>query len=339
MKINKFDNQGDFIKYIEQYNKKYDKIFLLTQKSITHYYSFIKKIDINLFICSENEECKSIQEYEKIIQYLSDEHCNKRSLIIGLGGGSVTDLSGFIAASYMRGIDHILIPTTLLGMVDASIGGKTALNVNNIRNLIGSFKNPEEVVLYFNFLQTLNKHDILNGYAEIIKYSLIIDCNLFDLLEKNISVFIKSINTEEIKSIIELCIKHKLSIVNQDQFDNNIRMILNFGHTLGHALESYYNYELSHGKAVLYGILLASYLSYKEHSLDYSEYNRITQLISKFNLPKLKNINIKKIEQFINKDKKNINNELNYIILNKIGEAKIENNYCKQKIIKALKIL
>ena len=339
MTINQINNQRRLIDYIETYKKKYDKIFLLTQKSIIQHYPFMERLDINILICREKEACKSIEEYETIIKKLSTKHCNKKSLIIGMGGGAITDLSGFVASSYMRGIKHVLIPTTLLGMVDASIGGKTALNVNNVRNLIGCFYNPTEVLLYFDFLQTLNQKEMCNGYAEIIKYSLILDYKLFELLETNIALLIKSINIETLKPIIQICIQHKSNVVKDDQFDDNYRMILNFGHTVGHALESYYNYKLSHGQAIIYGMEISSYLSYKEGLLNNNQYNRIEALIRQFNLPKLKNINIKKIKDLINNDKKNIHNKLNYIMLTNIGEAKIAKNYSKEKILDALQIL
>jgi len=339
MIINQINNQTRLIDYIETYKKKYDKIFLLTQKSIIQHYPFMERLDINILICREKEACKSIEEYETIIKKLSTKHCNKKSLIMGMGGGAITDLSGFVASSYMRGIKHVLIPTTLLGMVDASIGGKTALNVNNVRNLIGCFYNPTEVLLYFDFLQTLNQKEMCNGYAEIIKYSLILDYKLFELLETNIALLIKSVNLETLKPIIQICIQHKLNVVKDDQFDDNYRMILNFGHTVGHALESYYNYKLSHGQAIIYGMEISSYLSYKEGLLNNNQYNRIEALIRQFNLPKLKNINIKKIKDLINNDKKNIHNKLNYIMLTNIGEAKIAKNYSKEKILDALQIL
>jgi len=339
MLINQVNTQRRLVDYIKTYREKYDKVFLLTQESIIQHYPLIQKLDINIFICQEQELCKSIWEYETIIKKLSKNNCNKKSLIIGMGGGAITDLSGFVASSYMRGVKHVLIPTTLLGMVDASIGGKTALNVNNIRNLIGSFKTPIEVLLYYDFLQTLNSEEIYNGYSEIIKYALIVDYKLFELLEKNIASLLQSLSLSKIKPIISKCIKHKLNIVKKDQYDNDIRMILNFGHTVGHALESYYNYNLSHGQAVLYGMKIASYLSYKEHTLGENQYDRIVNLINKFQLPKLEKLDRKKIQELINNDKKNIHNQLNYIVLKNIGEATIKKNFSKKKIINALKVL
>ncbi len=339
MLINQVNTQSRLVDYIKTYKEKYDKVFLLTQKSIIQHYPLIQNLDINILICQEQELCKSIKEYEDVIKKLSNNNCNKKSLIIGMGGGAITDLSGFVASSYMRGIKHVLIPTTLLGMVDASIGGKTALNVNNFRNLIGSFKTPIEVLLYYDFLQTLNSEEIYNGYSEIIKYALIVDYKLFELLEKNISSLLQSLSLPKIKPIISKCIKHKLNIVKKDQYDNDIRMILNFGHTVGHALESFYNYNLSHGQAVLYGMKIASYLSYKEHTLGKNQYDRIVNLINKFQLPKLEKLDRKKIQELINNDKKNIHNQLNYIVLKNIGEATIKKNFSKKKIINALKVL
>lgn len=339
MKINQFNNHIKLISYINSYNKRFDKIFLITSKQIIKLYPFIKKSKVDIIICKEGEICKSINEYKKIIDYMLIKGCNKKSLIIGLGGGTITDLVGFIGSTYMRGIKHVFIPSTLLCMVDASIGGKTALNFKNIRNLIGTFKNPYEVILYFNFIKTLDYNELINGYAEVIKYALIMDYELFELLEKNISFLIQSTTNKNIKPIIEKCINHKLKIVSQDKYDTKMRLLLNFGHTVGHALESYYDYKIPHGKAVVYGMKVAVYLSYQDKNLNENDYYRINSLIHKLNLPKLEIKDFDKMKKFIKNDKKNINNQLNYITLNKIGEAKIDVNYSKNKIINALKIL
>ena len=339
MKINEFNNQLSLIQYINSYKKNFDKIFLLTQQSVVDHHKFIKNLNVHIFICEEGENCKSIEQYKTIINFLSIEECNKNSIIIGIGGGTVTDLCGFVADSYMRGIKHMLIPSTLLCMVDASVGGKTALNFNKVRNLIGSFKEPKEVIIYLPFLKTLNQDEIINGYAEIIKYSLILDYQLFQYLEKNISKLINKPFNDDIHNIIQKCIKHKLRIVKKDKFDNNIRMILNFGHTVGHALESYYDFNLSHGKAVIYGMKISSYLSYKNNQIDKNDYTRISKLIEQLNLPKLKDINSKKFNNLMNNDKKNIDNKLNYIMLNKIGEASIIENFNKKEILDALEII
>jgi len=341
MNIKYFNSKNQLDKRIHQYSDKYDKIFFVTQKAILEKSLLVKKIvqKNNTYICANNENCKSIEEYEKFIQYLYQNKCNRNSVIIAVGGGTVTDFCGFVASSYMRGVPYITIPTTLLGMVDAAVGGKTALNFQGIRNLIGSYKNPDEIIIYNQFILSLEKSEIINGYAEIIKYALIMDKSLFIKIEKNIDTLFSDISPKFIMPIIKRCINHKLRIVKLDNHDQGVRNILNFGHTVGHALESYFNFQISHGVSILYGMQIASYLSYKGNHLREQDYNRIVSLIKKIGLKKLIKLDSKKVSEFITIDKKNINNKLNYILLKKIGSAYIEKNYNKESIKEALKIL
>ena len=183
-----YHNKGDkFIRSVTSSLMNYDKIFFITQKSIIAHNilpeELINTANILLYTCKENEQCKSFNEVNQLVDFLLKNKCNKKSLLIGIGGGSVTDLSGFVASIYMRGIAHVLIPTTLLGMVDASIGNKTAINFQKIRNLIGTFKAPESIIIYLPFLKTLSTQDCINGYAEILKYALIMDNKLFKPLD------------------------------------------------------------------------------------------------------------------------------------------------------------
>ena len=338
MSIHYLDSKEHIAKNITDYHDQYDKVFIISQKSILSYQPFIKPLGPNIYFCDENEQCKSIIQYEKIINYLHDNKCNKNSIIIGIGGGTVTDFCGYIASTYMRGIDHVFIPTTLLAMADAAIGGKTALNYKGIRNLLGTYKNPKEIIISTDFISTLSQENIRNGCAEIIKYALIMDSNLFETIEENISNIFPNPD-KNILWIIKQCINHKMDIVNQDQYDQNIRNILNFGHTLGHALESYYDFKMSHGEAILYGMKVASYLSKEENYLNDNDYQRIIKLIGTFKLPQLENLKFDQIISYINSDKKNIGNELNYILLKNIGTAVIEKNYNKDLIKEALEIL
>ncbi len=286
MNVEFIKSKVELNKILKLYYQKHDKIFLITQQSIidknTTVHNLINKKYI--YICEENEQCKSIIEYQKIINFLHTNGCNKNSLIIAIGGGTITDLVGFVSGTYMRGIAMLSVPTTLLGMVDASIGGKTALNFEYSRNLIGLYYNPISIIIYSNFIQTLNKNEIINGLAEIIKYALILDIKLFNQLENSINEILSLENEKLLDQIIKKCIKYKNDIVQKDQFDNNIRNILNFGHTVGHALESYYDFKMPHGLAVLYGMLSASYLSYQQQLLSENDYNRIKILINTFNL-------------------------------------------------------
>ena len=328
-------------KILQLYYQKYDKIFFITQQSIIDKNTTVQNL-INkkyLYICEENEQCKSIIEYQKIINFLHTNGCNKNSLLIAIGGGTITDLVGFVSGTYMRGIAMLSVPTTLLGMVDASIGGKTALNFEYSRNLIGLYYNPICIIIYSKFIHTLNKNERINGLAEIIKYALILDAKLFNQLENSMDDILNLKNEKLLNKIIKNCIKHKNNIVQQDQFDNNIRNILNFGHTVGHALESYYDFKMAHGLAVLYGMLSASYLSYQQQLLSENDYNRIKMLINTFNLSKLNIKEPKKIMQFIDADKKNISNKLNYILLQNIGSAYIKKDFNKDLILQTIKFL
>ena len=339
MNIQYLTTKDEIINSINAYHQHYDKIFIFTQNAILTHYQFINTLNAHIHICDENEHCKSLEQYDKSIQYLHDYKCNKKSLILGIGGGTITDFVGYVASTYMRGVEHSFIPTSLVGKVDAAVGGKTALNYNRIRNLLGTYKNPNDILIYTNFLNTLKEEDIINGCAETIKYSLIMDLKLFEYLEKQLSNIFPNPNIDHITPIIKKCINHKINIINQDQYDMGIRNILNFGHTVGHALESYYNFQMPHGKAVLYGMIVASYLSKKENMLSDQEYNRIINVIKIFNLPSLKNLKINTIMAFIDSDKKNIKNQLNYILLSSIGKAKIKTNYNKESIKEGLGIL
>ncbi len=340
MNITLINSIKEIDNHIKRYKKKYDKVFFITQKNILN----IGEVSVLLkpystYICNDGEHCKTLSEYQSLIEYLATNQCNKNSLLIALGGGSVTDFCGFVASTYMRGISYINIPTTLLGMVDASIGGKTALNIGDKRNLVGTFQDATELIIYNKFLQSLSTDEIINGYAEIIKYALIMDKELFDMIEQNIENLVKTINFELINKIIQTCLNHKIQIVKQDQHDHGIRNILNFGHTVGHALESYYQFKLSHGMGVLYGMKVASYLSYKNKNINQSQYHRITNLINKLGIKSLKDLEINKVLSFINTDKKNIGNKLNYILLKDIGMAYIEKNYNKDNLIKGLQTI
>ena len=340
MKINLINTSEELYIKINEYKNSYDQIFIITQENIikTKIANPLSS-KYNIYLCKDSEECKSLEEYQKVIKYLANHKCNKNSLLIGLGGGTITDLCGFVASTYMRGISFINIPTTLLGMVDASIGGKTALNIGGKRNLIGTFREPSELILYTQFLNSLSTKQLIDGYAEILKYALIMDEKLFQTIENNINSLIENVDFDLINKIIETCINHKIKIVSQDQYDQGIRNILNFGHTIGHALESYYKFTLSHGQAILYGMKVASYLSLIKQNISQEQYDKIVNLLNKFGTTSLLDLDINKVLDFLDTDKKNIGGQLNYILLNDIGSAYTEKNYSKDNLIKGMEIL
>ena len=249
---------------------------------------------------------------------LSSLGADRKSLIINLGGGVVGDMGGFIASTFKRGIDYINIPTTLLSMVDASIGGKTGVDLGVLKNQIGTFHDPKMVIIDPIYLNTLNKLEIFSGYAEIFKHSLISNLDLFNKLvsEKNNSIIY---NLKIINKSIE--IKNKIILI--DKKENKERKALNFGHTLGHAIESFFlntNKRLLHGEAIGIGIVLASYISNKYFNFSQFDLDKIKKHILKiYKKINFSNSEIMEIIKLLKHDKKNSHGKINFILLKEIG--------------------
>ena len=303
---------------------------IITDKNIYNYYKKLIKENFqrykyNIILCPNGETAKDFDNIRKIYSDLIDFSCNRKSYLVAFGGGVIGDVVGFIASTFMRGIKYINIPTTLLGMVDSSIGGKTGVNLSSGKNLIGSIYHPEKIIIDPELLNTLPKRELYSGMAEIIKYGLILDKELFSTLELDLEKFLSNSQKSKIlNEVILKCIKLKINIVKQDESDNNIRNILNFGHTIGHALEAWLGYDkINHGEAVAYGMLYASKLSNLKGNLSNKDLDKISHLIKRINLPKIKNIQINQVLSFIQSDKKNILQTLNFILLEKIGKASI----------------
>ena len=174
MKINYKNTESEIISTIKSIENKYDKIFILSNSKIISHHSFINNLSDQIFICKDGESCKSIQHYIGVITFLNENNCNKKSCIIAVGGGIICDFAGFIASTYMRGIDLIMVPTSLLAMVDAAVGGKTALNFLDTRNLLGTFKDSNEIIIGLNFIQTLDDNERFFNYSLVINYNVIL---------------------------------------------------------------------------------------------------------------------------------------------------------------------
>ena len=313
----------------------YDNVFILTQQSIFNLYSnhILFNLDFRKIFIKEFEDAKTLLNVNHIIEELLEKKCSRNSLIIGFGGGVITDIAGFIASIFMRGINHILIPTTLLGMVDASIGGKTGVNHQKSKNLIGTFKQPKSIIIDPNFLHTLSKRHIINGFAEIIKYGLLFDPNLYQMIKENFNHLINMKDFEVFKDIIYCCCTHKKNIIVDDEFDKNKRMILNFGHSIGHALENYYNYkQINHGDAVYYGMLSAIFISSKLNYLNNNDFESIKEFLKTIPKFEINNLDKKRLFSCLMNDKKISNQKNLFILINKIGDAIIKKDI-PQKII------
>ncbi len=289
----------------------------------------LNKYDLKIYKMQVKEQIKSLKVANKIIEYLLKDNFNRSDCIISLGGGILSDLSSFISSLVKRGMKFVNIPTTLLAQADASIGGKTGINSSQGKNLIGTFYQPDFVLTDIGMLDSLPHREMVCGYAEILKHSLILDRKFFLWLSKNAQKIINSRNKKFLKmAIIQSC-KIKSRIVSKDENEKDLRMILNFGHTFAHGFESAkkFSKNLNHGEAVLMGMMIASQLAYKKRLLPQRDLMLIKKHYFSLNLPmniksKFKKKEINKIIHFMKKDKKNLNEKINLILIKNIGQTK-----------------
>ena len=287
---------------------------------------------------NSSEKNKNINSVIKILDLLQKNNFNRNDCLITIGGGITGDTGGFAASLYKRGLKFINIPTTLLSQVDSSIGGKTGINTKYGKNLIGSFYQPNLVISDIQFLKTLPKREIVCGYGEILKHSLIANKSFYNFLDKNNKKILNLSSPLIEKAIHESC-KIKKSIVEKDEKEKDKRKILNFGHTFAHAYEASLGYskKLNHGEAVILGIKTALNFSLKNKILSTNDYNSIINHISKAKLPtkiekffKIRDLN--KILSFMVKDKKNTSDKINLVLLKKIGLPIINREYKKSSL-------
>lgn len=266
------------------------------------------------------EENKNLHTCISLWEALTELKIDRKSLLINIGGGVLTDMGAFVGNCYKRGIKFINIPTTLLAMVDASIGGKTGVDLGNHKNQIGNFALPEMVVIEPDFINTLPKEQILSGFAEIIKHGLIADKEYWNEI-----IQIQELNSENLESLISTSIEIKKKVVSEDFTETSMRKILNFGHTVGHAVESFFlenKKPILHGEGVALGMIAESYISVKKGLLPLADHLVIKEYIHSL-YPKilLKKEYFEKIFNYMQNDKKNVNNEIKFVLLKQIGEA------------------
>ncbi|CAL4324230.1 3-dehydroquinate synthase [Buchnera aphidicola] len=338
----KIFNKKNFFSFFN-IKKKY---ILITNNTLLKLWSnkiiqILKKegIKIDVISISDGEIYKSIKTVDYIIKELLKKNHGRDSVLIAFGGGVIGDITGFVASIYQRGIDFIQIPTTLLSQVDASIGGKTGVNHFLGKNMIGTFWQPKIVIIDLFFLFTLSKRELFSGFSEVIKYSISFDKKFFIWLEKK---FLKLINLEK-KSLlycVQKCCKIKAKVVSLDEKEKNLRSFLNFGHTYGHAIESYTNYKkFLHGEAISIGMILASKTSEVLGLLDTQKLKRIISLFKKFHLPisPPENMSPNDYLIYMKRDKKNLLGQLRLILPNRIGEVKIYDNINEKIILSVIK--
>lgn len=330
-KIN-FNNYSIYLNPKEDFLKgyfdtlEYSSLFVLVDENTwIHCLPILKswtdKNDIHVIDISAGEQYKTIDTCKDVWSALLSAGADRNSLLINLGGGMLGDLGGFVASTFMRGIRFINIPTTLLSMVDASVGSKLGVDLNNTKNIVGLFNDPSDVIIYPDFLETLDERQLRSGYAEVIKSALIASKELWNKLQKIVDLN----KVEDWTEIIEACNTIKKSIVEQDPNEGGLRKVLNFGHTLGHGMESASletENPLLHGEAIALGMICESWMASQMNLLDTEIYSEIKSYI----LDLYKELNYSELNQnhiidFILSDKKNVSDKIYYSPINSIGSC------------------
>lgn len=316
--------------------KNYSKVIVLVDENTQEYCLPLLETDLydSTIVFKGNEERKNLEGYSFVIDSLNEVDADRKSCLVILGGGMLLDLGAFAAATYKRGISFISIPTTLLAMTDASIGGKCGINFNHHKNQIGLFTESDEILIDTAFLNSLPDKEIRSGYAEIIKHAIISDAELWSLIETDI-------NKMEWQEIVEKSAKIKLKIVEEDFKESGLRKILNYGHTVGHILESY-GFENSerkrlHGEAIAEGMVIEAFLAYQKFKLSESDLKQICEKISLiYQLESVDDNLSAYLEKNIQADKKNDFGRLLFSLPTKIGHAEFDISINKEEIKAAL---
>ena len=319
-----------------------NKIALITNEQIADLYlseisQTLNAFDLKTLVLPEGETEKNLETVGKAVEFLSDNGIDRDSSIIAFGGGVIGDITGFVASSYMRGIKFLQVPTTLLAQVDSSVGGKTGVNINTGKNLIGSFYQPSAVIADTRYLNSLEPNRLSEGLAEVIKYGLIRDEDFFKWLSKNTSRIL-ALEPEVMTHLIERCCQIKAEIVSEDEREGSIRAILNYGHTFGHAIESLTDYSVyTHGEAVSIGMVMAASMAERMGMLSKDDKTDITNLLESVNLQTKKpDLNSNDFLESMKRDKKVQDCEIRLILLESIGRAIISNDYPNEILMKTI---
>lgn len=302
------------------------KVVILTDKNVDKFYGEkVKKslvnegYEVKKISLEPGEETKAFRTLPRVYNELLDFKVTRSDLLLTLGGGVIGDLGGFIASTYLRGIDFIQCPTSLLAQVDSSVGGKVGVDLDRGKNLVGSFYHPKAVIIDPNVLNTLEERFFKDGMGEVIKYGCIKDREFFNKLK---SYKDKTDVINNIEYIIHNCCTIKKIVVEKDEKDKGERMLLNFGHTLGHAIEQYYNYtKYTHGEGVAIGMYEITRISEEKGITKKGSSKEIKEILIKYNLPYKLDVNIEDILDAISLDKKNLGKVLNLILLKEIGDS------------------
>lgn len=288
------------------------------------------------FVFPNGEENKTLDTVREAYRFLIEEKFDRHDMLLALGGGVTGDVTGYIAATYLRGIDYVQIPTTLLAQADSSIGGKTGVDFDGYKNMVGAFKMPRLVYMNLATLTTLDDRQFYSGFAEIMKHGLIRDAALYEWLIENMYEICERDMPVLQEMLKRSCMVKKL-VVEKDPSEQGERALLNFGHTVGHAIEKAKNFELFHGECVALGAVAAAFISWKRELLSMEEYYEIRDMFVPFYLPiTVEGIDPKEILKLTKSDKKMESGRIKFVLLKKIGKAVIDNTVTDEEILAAI---
>ncbi len=335
-----FDNLSEYIKSLGYSDRK---ICIVSETNVASLYLDAILVSVDKcckkavsFVFREGEPSKNLNTVRDLYEKLILEKFDRNDLLIALGGGVVGDLTGFTAATYLRGIDFIQVPTSLLSQVDSSIGGKTGVDFDSYKNMIGAFHMPKHVYMNLNVLKTLDSRQFTSGMGEIVKHGIIKDKDYFYWLKNNLAQ-IKELNYNILGEMIRRSCIIKKNVVENDPTEKGERALLNFGHTLGHAIEKYMNFQFLHGECVFLGMIAATIISYKKGNISQETKDEILYFINMFELPKLpKDMDVNAIISYTKNDKKMAGNTIKFILINNIGDAYIDTDVSDDDMTSAL---
>lgn len=318
----------------------YSSVVLIYDAALKKYAKNLLSKNVTAIPVAAKETSKSISQAIKIYKKLSVVSVDKKSAVVALGGGVIGDLTGFVASTYLRGLPLISIPTTILSQVDSSLGGKNGVNLESGKNLVGTFYQPDQVIIDYKYLETLSDREIVSGLGEILKYSLL-DKNIkfpeFEDHKYNRKKFLKVI-----RSLTPKCVNYKMKLVKRDERDEKgIRQLLNLGHTFGHVLETLTSYtKYKHGEAVIWGIKFAAIVSYEKGLMKFEDFRDVMNLANKLPIPSLpKNLNAEKCYKLALKDKKSHNQTVKMVLLKKKGHVMSRQTVTREEFKQAVEFL
>ena len=341
----------DLLEVLKPFNIENRRVCIVSETRVASlYFDTLERLlqstakEVTSFVFPEGEASKNLHTVEKLYEHLILSKFDRKDILVALGGGVVGDLTGYTAATYLRGIDFIQIPTSLLSQVDSSIGGKTGVDFNNYKNMVGAFHQPKLVYININTLKTLNQRQFLSGMGEIIKHGLIKDASYYSWIQNNIQE-IMTLNPDTLEEMIYRSCNIKRQVVEIDPHEKGERALLNFGHTLGHAVEKLEEFSLLHGECVAIGMVCAAYLSYKRQLISLDDYNSICHTIRSFGLPS--NLNTEFCRELYatdilnatKSDKKMEAGSIKFILLRSIGEAFIDKTITDTEILTSATII